>query len=186
MDEKDRVSGFKALLESHKTNSCHLAETDGSYRLWRNLSAEGRLESVARDAAYYDVPFEQFAQAARESVDNAAVEEAALRLAMRSGRELHDLEQLFPDDGRTEPPPPLVERVRELLNAESSEREIEVMLTAEEQSALFKEMREDEAARKREDAHGHGREAFEKILDGKTKLPAEKGNDQGIERCGGR
>jgi hypothetical protein len=55
--------------------------------------------------------------------------------------------------------------------------------TAEELAALFKEMREDYAAAKREDAHWYGREAFQDIVDGKTKPPAaEKTKDKGIER----
>jgi hypothetical protein len=183
MDEKHRVSGFKALLESHKKNSYHLIDPDGSFRLWRELSAEARLENIVRDAAFYDVPFEQFAEAVRESVDPAAIEEAALRLALRSGKELHDLEALFPDDGRTEPPPPLVERLSELLKAESPEHENEAVLTVEKLAALFKEMREDEAAGKREDAHRYCKEDLQKLLDGKTKAPAaEKGKDRGMER----
>ena len=56
-------------------------------------------------------------------------------------------------------------------------------LTAREQAALFKEIREDEAAGKREDAHWYGKEAFQKILDGPTEAAAvEKGKDKGIER----
>src|SRR6202034_625542 len=98
------------------------------FRLWQDLSAEGRLEIIARDAAWYDVPFEELAQAGRESIDTAAIEDAALRLAMHSTRELHDLESLFPDDGRLKPPPPLVERVSELLNA-APEYEDEQILT---------------------------------------------------------
>ncbi len=182
MDEKDRIAGFKALLESHKTNFYGLEEPDGSFRLWRDLSAEGRLESITRDAAYYNLPFEHFAEAVRESVDTAAVEDAALRLAMRSVRELHGLEQLFPDDGRTGPPQPLVERVSELLNV-VHEHENEAWPTASEQKALFAEIRADEAAGKREDAHLYSMEAFEKIFDMKAEAPAvEKGKDKGIER----
>src|SRR6267378_3927697 len=101
MDEKHRESGFKALLAHSKANTCHLADADGDYRLWRDLSAEGKVEHIARDAAYYGVAFEPFAQAVRESIDIAAIEDAALRLAMRCVRELHELERLFPDDGRT-------------------------------------------------------------------------------------
>ena len=56
-------------------------------------------------------------------------------------------------------------------------------LSAKEQAALFKEIREDEVAGKREDAHWYGREAFQKILDGTTEAAAaEKGKDRGIER----
>jgi hypothetical protein len=181
MDEKRRRSGFKALLESHKTDSYHLIDSDGEFRLWQEMSAEGRIESIARDAAFYDVRFEQFAQAVRESVDSAAIEEAALRLAMRSGRELHDLENLFPNNGLTEPPP-LVERVRELLDLVCPAREYEEMLTCEKLAALFKEMRADEAAAKREDAHWYGKETGEQLLDGNTEAGAKIVKDKGIER----
>jgi hypothetical protein len=176
----DRVSGFKALLESHTTNSYHLIAPDGEFREWQDLSPEGRLEIIAKDAAYYDVPFEPFAQAVREAVDKDAIEEAALRLAMRSTRELHELEGLFPDDGRLEPPPPLVERVSELLNADR-DYEDEELLTGGNLTALFSELRADEAAAKREDAHGL--EALRKIAEEKTKTAsAEKAKDRDIER----
>ncbi len=96
---------------------------------------------------------------------------------------VHKLENLFPDDGRTEPPPPLVERIRELLNAASPEHQDETWLTADEQAALFREMRADEAAAKREDAHGHGTVTLQDLRDDKTKTPsAEKGKDRGIEK----
>ncbi|HEV3440674.1 MAG TPA: hypothetical protein VG122_25185 [Gemmata sp.] len=50
-------------------------------------------------------------------------------------------------------------------------------------SALFEEIRTDEAATKREDAHWYGRETFKKILEGKTESPAaEMAEDFGIER----
>lgn len=183
MDEKHRQSELKALLESRKTNSHYLEETDGSFRLWRDLSAEARLDYITRDAAWYDVPFEQFEEAVRESIDHAAIEEAALRLAMRSGRELHSLEILFPDDGRTESPPPLVERVSALLNADSPGNDHEDVLTCEKLAALFNEMRADEAAGKQEDSHWYGKEAIQKMLGGKTEAPAaELGKDKDIER----
>ena len=55
--------------------------------------------------------------------------------------------------------------------------------TAEELAALFKEIRADEAAAKREDAHWYGGEAFRNILDAKADAPAaEKTKDKGIER----
>ena len=183
MNENHRLAGFQALLASQKADSYQLEEPDRSFRLWRDLSPEGRLGYIVRDAALYNVPFEQFAEAVRESVESAAIEEASLRLAMRSGQELHDLERLFPDDGRTESPP-LVERVGELLNAKSAEHENEAWCpAAEEQAALFKEMRADYAAGKREDAHGPASEAFQRILDGKAPAPvAGKGKDNGIER----
>ncbi|HYV37930.1 MAG TPA: hypothetical protein VE988_19755 [Gemmataceae bacterium] len=181
MDAKHRISGFKALLESHKSNDHFLEETDGSFRLWRDLSAEGKLDYITRDAAWYDVPFEQFAEV-RESIDNTAIEEAALRLAMRSGQELHTLETLVPDGGLLDPPP-LIERVKELLEATSVEFETGETLSCEKLAALFKELREDEAAAKQGDACRYGKEAFQRLLDAKTKAPApEKGKDKNIER----
>jgi hypothetical protein len=182
MNEKRRQSGFKALLASHKTNGHHLEDADGDHRLWRDLSAEGKVEHIARDAAYYDVSFEQFAKAVRETLDVDAIEEAALRLAMRCVRELHELETLFPEDMGSNFPPPLVDCVRHLLNAKSPEHEGEETLNCEKLAALFKEMRADEAAAKREDAHWYGKESIQKNL-GKSEAPAaEKSKDRDIER----
>jgi len=54
--------------------------------------------------------------------------------------------------------------------------------TAEELAEIFKEIRADEEAAKREHAHQREKEAFQEILSGKTKAPAvEKGKDRGIE-----
>ena len=50
-------------------------------------------------------------------------------------------------------------------------------------SELFKEIRMDEEAGKREDAHWYGREAFKKILDGQSDiLLVELSHAKGIER----
>jgi hypothetical protein len=183
MNVKRRISGFKAMLESKKSTSSYLIDPDGDLRLWRELSAEGKLDCIVREAAYYDVPFEPFAEAVRESLDSAAIEEAALRLALRSGREQHNLEKLFPDDGRLEQAPPLVERVAELLDAKSLEPESDGVLSCQKLAALFKEMRADEAAGKGEDAHRYEKEAGQKTLEGKTNPPAaEKAKDKDIER----
>jgi hypothetical protein len=62
MDEKHRLAGFKALTGSLRTNSHYLEESDGSLCLWRDLSAEGRLAYIVRDAAYYNVHFEAFVE----------------------------------------------------------------------------------------------------------------------------
>ena len=67
MKNKDRLDGFKALLADHINSNSYYEETDGTHRAWRELSAEGKLAYVARDAAYYDVPFEHFAEALRET-----------------------------------------------------------------------------------------------------------------------
>ncbi len=55
--------------------------------------------------------------------------------------------------------------------------------SAEELAALFKEIRADEAAGKREDAHWYRKEAFQELLNGQPKPSVpEKGEDKGIER----
>ena len=58
-------------------------------------------------------------------------------------------------------------------------------LTAEEQAALFKEIREDTAAGKRENAHGTTteKEAYQKILEAKSKAAGlTKSQENSIER----
>ncbi len=117
----------------------------------------------------------------RESIDGDAIFGAALCVAMQSGKELHDLEKLFPDDGRTETTP-LIEKVTDLLNGNSHGQENERFLSVEEQAALFKEMRADYAAGKVEGAHGCAKDAYEKILDGKAQIPVVQEKDNGIER----
>lgn len=119
MTDEHRLAGFEALVESGKNGGYFIEDADGSFRTWQEMSPEGKLEHIARDAAYYDVPFEPFAEAIRDVLSDlspAAREEAALRLVLRSVKELHGLEKLLPDEGRTEPPPPLIERCQELLD----------------------------------------------------------------------
>jgi hypothetical protein len=182
MNEKHRLSGFKALLASHKSNTSHLEDADGDHRLWRDLSAEGKVEHIARDAAYYNVSFEQFANAVRETIDVAAIEDAALRLAMRCVRELHALERLFPDDMGRNCPPPLVDCVSHLLNAKSPQHEKEESLSCDKLAALFREKRADEVPR-REDEHGHGKESIRKNLTDKAEAPAAaKKSERDMER----
>jgi len=193
MNEKDRLANFKALLKSEQENWIHLVDMDGNHRLWRELSAEGKLDIVARDAAYFGVTFEQFAEAARESIDAAELEDTALRLAMRKEQELTAVERLFPDDGRTEDAPPLIERVGELLRAVSGEhedtRDEDWQLTSKELDALAKEIREDHEAAKREDAHWYGSSSTEDSSTQMTNTPAvEKrapGNRVDVKRQGG-
>src|SRR5207249_1104101 len=134
-----------------------------SFTLWKDLSAEGKLENLARDVAMYDLPFNQFAEAVRESVDKSALEEAALRLVLRNGRELHELEKLFPDDGRTEPTP-LVERVSELLNEDAvySKTEFERLLVEQRDDAAQRPLHE-KVVRYEDESN-----ALREILDGKS------------------
>jgi hypothetical protein len=87
MDDKQRLSGFKALVASDKSNGYGMEDADGEYRPWKDLSAEGKLRQLAGNAAYYDIPFEPFAQEVRATLGHlraAAREEAALRLALHN------------------------------------------------------------------------------------------------------
>jgi len=55
--------------------------------------------------------------------------------------------------------------------------------TPEELAALFRELRADAAAAQCEDAHWYGKEAYQKLLDDKSRTPAaEKVKDSGLER----
>jgi hypothetical protein len=117
-DEKHRVEGFHALLASDKKGNYFLEDMDGDYRQWPDLSPAGKLSHIASDAAYYDVPFGRFAEAAQDVLRDqppAAREEAALQLLYRHQRERHALGKLLPDDDRTEPYP-LVECLQDTLD----------------------------------------------------------------------
>jgi hypothetical protein len=58
----------------------------------------------------------------------------------------------------------------------------ELLVEQSKASALFEELRADEAAGKREDAHWYGKDTYQKILDSKTLAAAEKEETKGIER----
>src|SRR5947209_10517287 len=113
MAKNQRVEGFKALVASDQANGYHMEDVDGEYRLWRDMSAAGKLRQIADNAAYSGVPFEPFAEAAGDALrplPAVAREEAALRLVLRGERELHALEKLLPQHDRLEAAPPLAER----------------------------------------------------------------------------
>lgn len=67
---------------------------------------------IARYAAIADVPFQPFAEVVTKVIGDSA--ETALRVVLESQKELHAIEQLLPDDARTEPTP-LDERVKHLM-----------------------------------------------------------------------
>ena len=143
MNERHKLAGMRALVDSRKSNSHYLEELDGSYRLWSDLSPQSKLEYIARDAAFYEASFESFAAVVRESIDKSALETAALRLLLRGVSELRDLEKLFPDDGRTESPPPLAERVADLLfGTEFSKTEFERIVSEQRDDASQRPLHE--------------------------------------------
>ncbi|HUY88410.1 MAG TPA: hypothetical protein VMV10_06730 [Pirellulales bacterium] len=113
--ERHKVAGLKARVEDRRNSpdNYFFSEIDGSHNTWTNLSAAGKLEYIALDAASLDVPFKAFAEVARDVIgDN---KDAALRVLFENQKELHALGELLPDDGRIEPTP-LVERFKEILD----------------------------------------------------------------------
>src|SRR5262245_28153984 len=92
---------FDAVFADHKHSSSSYEEINGTHRTWPELSAEGKLRYLVRDAVWAGVPFERFAAAARDflgDVPAAGREEAALRLVLHQARELHGVERLMPPD----------------------------------------------------------------------------------------
>src|SRR5437870_432425 len=63
-----QLAGFHALVTSDKSGSSQLEDVDGDYRYWDKLSAAGKVRQIARNAAYYDVPFTPFAEAVRDAI----------------------------------------------------------------------------------------------------------------------
>jgi hypothetical protein len=117
MAKRRQPDGFDLLLADHQNSSHNFEEADESHHLWSELSAQGKLAYLAGDAALYDVRFERFRAAVREVLGEevpAVREEAALRLALRSEKELYAVGRLQPPDERLEGTP-LPERVQEAL-----------------------------------------------------------------------
>lgn len=118
MSAKHRLEGFLASVEDHRNSSHYFEEADGPWRLWRDLSPQGKLAYIARDAALYDVPFKHFGEAVRDVIGDGALVEAALRMVLKDALESLSLERLLPPDGRTESTP-LNERFKEILHQHS-------------------------------------------------------------------
>ncbi|HTU18821.1 MAG TPA: hypothetical protein VMG10_12245 [Gemmataceae bacterium] len=94
-----RQDGFDALLEEYRNSTDEYEDHDADLRdvlrPWSQLSAEGKLGYIARDAALYNVSFERFEQAARDAIDNSplpAGERAYLRMHLEYQRALWDPE----------------------------------------------------------------------------------------------
>lgn len=114
MNDEEKLRGFRACLADLQNNGVYYEEPDGSWQRWPELSPEGKLHYIARDATLYDIPFEPFAEAARDLLPPADLADAALRVTLSHQMELHQLAELLPDDRGTESTP-LVDRLKEVL-----------------------------------------------------------------------
>lgn len=131
-EEKD---GFDAMLRDYRDNSnWHFEEMDGTHRTWPELSAEGKLSYLARDAVLAGVPAARFVEAAREFLGDLPPpdrEEAALRLLFHNQRELHGVELLLPSEDTGHdlfaPGRPLPERLAEYISDLGDSRQQSVL-----------------------------------------------------------
>lgn len=112
------AAAFEAMLRDYRGNtSWYFEERDGSPRTWPELSPEGKLGYLARDAALAGVVEEHFAAAVREFLGDLPAERreaAALNLALGHARELRDVARLLPDHP-TSDQLPLAERVKDAI-----------------------------------------------------------------------
>jgi hypothetical protein len=124
MKDKQRLAGFKALVENQK-NSRHLfEEMDGSLRGWQKLSPQSKLQYIAGDAASHNVSFNHFAEAVQGALRPREIAEASLRMVLHYERELRGLEKMLPDSGQTVEMP-LADRVKELLQPQPNQTRAE-------------------------------------------------------------
>jgi hypothetical protein len=112
--ENHKIALFNEMVEEMRSRPRnHLfEEMNGDHLPWAELSADAKLQYIARDAAIGDVPPESFVQVVKDTIDD--VGEAALRVVLDGQKELHAIASLLPDDGRLESTP-LVERVKDML-----------------------------------------------------------------------
>lgn len=121
MNRSQRHQGFRAMMKDNRNSSHFFEEIDGELRTWKDLSPAGKLSYIARDAALCATPFKVFAEAVRESIATAAIEEAALGTVLRNAHEQLSLAKLLPPDGRLESTP-LVDGFKELFSPSQPSR----------------------------------------------------------------
>lgn len=121
MNAKHRLANFRAMVKDHSSSTHYFEEIGGERRQWKDLSPDGKLEYIARDAALCDVPFERFAEAVRELIGQSVIGDAALRTVLRNANEARALEGLLPPERGTESRP-LIDRFKEILHEPSSQQ----------------------------------------------------------------
>lgn len=116
-----RVKSFRAYVQSMKQSWFQMADVDGAWRCWRDMSPEGKLEALVYAAAYDDVPFGSLAETIRQTLGDlppGVVEEASLRVSLRFRKELRAVAKALPEWwSEDHEAPPLPQQVRELVDS---------------------------------------------------------------------
>jgi hypothetical protein len=97
-DVLDSIDGvlyvkFERLFDDYLNGKHSFADTDGRMRTWSELSAEGKVEQIARLAAIFDISLSRFTDAAHDALGGQPLrtdEHACLRLCYDYARQLRD------------------------------------------------------------------------------------------------
>lgn len=84
---------FERLFDDYLNGKQNFADTDGQSRRWPELSAEGKVEHIARLAAIFDVPLTRFTEAVHDALDGQPLrtdEMACLRRQYHYARQIRD------------------------------------------------------------------------------------------------
>lgn len=84
---------FERLLDDYLNSKQAFADADGRARSWPELSAEGKIQQIARLAAIFDVPLSRFTAAVHDALDGQPLptdEQACLRLQFAYARQIRD------------------------------------------------------------------------------------------------
>ena len=95
-DVMDSIDGvlhvkFERLLDDYLNSKRHFADADGQARRWPELSAEGKVEHIARLAAIFSQPLSRFTEAVHDALDGQPLrtdEHACLRLGYHYARQV--------------------------------------------------------------------------------------------------
>ena len=84
---------FERLLDDYLNSTQPFADADGHMRRWPELSAEGKVQHIARLAAIFSQPLSRFTEAVRDALDGQSLhtnETACLRLQYNYAQQIRD------------------------------------------------------------------------------------------------
>jgi hypothetical protein len=98
MDSLDGVLHvkFERLLDDYLNSTQPFADADGRMHPWPELSAEGKIQHIARLAAIFDQPLSRFTEAVHDALDGRPLstdEHACLRLCYDYARQIRSHER---------------------------------------------------------------------------------------------